>query len=253
MTGTTTSLARESGRDVPDRRGTAARFLAFVRRPRLPDRAAGFSRENLAAVLRLYALDLALMAVLMALASAAIGAGIEMPENEINSLKLTPGMLALIVLFAPAMEEIVFRSWLSGRPGHVLGAIFLIAALVSLALFGTSRPMVALALVSVTLISALLALFTLRRRAPIGWFARFFPLFYALATVTFALVHLFNYKQGAALVLLPLVVPQLIAGAIFGYARVLYGMWANILLHTLHNGTAIGLVLLATEVGVAGT
>ena len=47
---------------------------------------------------------------------------------------------------------------------------------------------------------------------------------------------------------LALVVPQFIAGTIFGYARVQYGFWAGVLLHVLHNGTALGLALLTADV-----
>ena len=64
------------------------------------------------------------------------------------------------------------------------------------------------------------------------------------ASLLFALAHLTNYTQGTALILLPLVVPQLIVGLILGYARVTYGLWSDILLHMLHNGLLIGLVLL---------
>ena len=43
--------------------------------------------------------------------------------------------------------------------------------------------------------------------------------------------------------LLPFVVPQTIAGLIFGFARVRYGMWANIALHGLSNALFLGLTL----------
>ena len=36
-------------------------------------------------------------------------------------------------------------------------------------------------------------------------------------------------------------------GAILGYTRVTYGLWASILLHALHNGAFISLVLLASS------
>ena len=49
--------------------------------------------------------------------------------------------------------------------------------------------------------------------------------------------------------LLPLVLPQFVIGAILGYTRVTYGLWASILLHALHNGAFISLVLLASSAG----
>ena len=69
-------------------------------------------------------------------------------------------------------------------------------------------------------------------------------------SLLFASAHLSNYAQDASPVLLVLVVPQLIAGLIFGYARITYGLWSDMLLHMLHNGLLIGLVVL--QKGVAG-
>ena len=53
----------------------------------------------------------------------------------------------------------------------------------------------------------------------------------------------------ALAVLLPLVSPQLVVGSILGYVRVHYGLWASMMLHGLHNGAAVGAVLLAVSLG----
>jgi cyanate permease len=45
--------------------------------------------------------------------------------------------------------------------------------------------------------------------------------------------------------LIVLVVPQLIAGLIFGYARVTYGLWSDMMLHMMHNGLLVGLIVLS--------
>ncbi|TMM46579.1 CPBP family glutamic-type intramembrane protease [Qipengyuania marisflavi] len=243
MTGETSTLAH-----AKSWRGEAKRVIAFVRRPILPEKAAGISRASLAAVWRLYLLDIALMAVLLAIAGAVLMSGFEFPENEIAGLTLSPRVLALIVLLAPLIEEIGFRSWLSGRPGHVLAAAFLAFALFGLPLvFGDGGSLWFAVSFFGAMVLALGTLYALRKRGQMPWFARAFPLFFAAATISFALIHLFNYQEGTLAVLLPLVLPQLIAGTIFGYARVTYGLWASIVLHMLHNGTAIGLVLLATS------
>ena len=81
------------------------------------------------------------------------------------------------------------------------------------------------------------------------FFARHFAWFYFAGALLFALAHLSNYSQGTALILLPLVVPQLLVGLILGYARVTYGLWSDILLHMMHNGLLIGLVVLEKGVG----
>jgi len=84
----------------------------------------------------------------------------------------------------------------------------------------------------------------LRRHPPMPFFSRHFAWFYIAASLLFALAHLTNYTQGTALILLPLVIPQLIIGLILGYARVTYGLWSDMLLHILHNGLLISLVVM---------
>ena len=91
------------------------------------------------------------------------------------------------------------------------------------------------------------ALYTCVEERPFRWFAAAFPVVFWLVTLAFALVHLANYTDGTLLILLPLVIPQFIAGALFGYARVHYGLWAAMLLHAMHNGTAVALVLVLGE------
>ena len=82
-----------------------------------------------------------------------------------------------------------------------------------------------------------------RSRPAMGWFARVFPLFFWLSTAGFACVHLLNYDEGSLYVLLPLVLPQFVTGSILGYLRVNYGLWAAMLLHALHNGAGMAMVL----------
>src|SRR5690606_37132816 len=93
---------------------------------------------------------------------------------------------------------------------------------------------------------AVVILWRWRRRPAMGWFSRAFPLFFWLSTASFACVHLLNYDEGSLYVLLPLVLPQFVTGSILGYLRVHYGLWAAMLLHSLHNGGGIALVLIGT-------
>lgn len=218
----------------------------FVADPVLPDQASGFSSAALAAVLRLYAIDLALMIVLLSMAGLAVAAGFELPANALEELEIGPAIIFAIVIIAPLAEEIVFRGWLSGRPAHL--ALVLLLAIGALAVpfvggitQGSAIGMV-LAAAGVAAL-AVLAWWNLRQAPPPGWFRVAFRwIFYASAAL-FACAHLLNYAEGGA-VLLALVLPQFIAGLIFGFARVQYGLWASIALHVLHNATFISLALL---------
>jgi membrane protease YdiL (CAAX protease family) len=220
-------------------------FFSFLRRPVLPERVTGVRISALGGTLRLFALDLAMMVMLVSVALAVWLLGVTLPSSVVGELKLGAGLLAVIVIVAPVGEELIFRSWLSGRPGHVAAAAVLVATLGYLLTADLQgRPLQLLGVLAGGSMLALGLAVGLRRRAPFAFFARNFAWFYFGSAAAFALVHLSNYSSGAAHVLLPLVLPQLGAALIFGYARVSYGLWSNILLHMMHNGLLIGLVLL---------
>ena len=242
----------ERGDISPASTGQRPPLAAFLRRPVLPERATGLGVEGLVGVLRLYAVDFAAMSLLGILAMAALAAGFEFPSNSLNEIALTPMVIAAIVLGAPLLEETAFRSWLSGRPGHwlalgVLAAGFFLLTQTDIARSDAPVNVKAIGGALLTGAGAVAALYTLRGRAPFRWFAAAFPVVFWLVTLAFALVHLANYTEGTLLILLPLVIPQFIAGALFGYARVHYGLWAAMLLHAMHNGTAVALVLVLGE------
>ena len=225
-------------------------FAAFLRRPVLPQRMTGIRLKAIGGTLKLFALDLLLMALLVGLVAAATALGFKVPENAIDNLHLSPMILALIVVILPLGEELVFRSWLSGRAGHLIAIVTVIVGVGILVISGPQpHPILAAGDLALTAIVAIGVAFWLRHRAAMPFFARHFAWFYFAGALLFALAHLSNYSQGAALILLPLVVPQLLVGLILGYARVTYGLWSDILLHMMHNGLLIGLVVLEKGVG----
>ena len=107
-----------------------------------------------------------------------------------------------------------------------------------------AHPVLLLGSLAIALMLAAALAFWLRHRPEMPFFARHFAWFYFASALLFASAHLMNYTEGTALILLPLVVPQLIAGLIFGYARVTYGLWSDMLLHMMHNAALIGLVII---------
>lgn len=234
---------------------------AFLRAPRLPERATGPRARAFAAIAQLFALDAALMIALVGVAGLAVALGVEFPESELQNLSWSPRVILLVVLGAPLLEETLFRSPLSGRLGHLLGwALFTTGFLASQALSpasalgaaaggaGAAGASPGAQLGAVLLaggLAAAVSVFVFRGRPPVRGFARLLPLFFWASAVLFASIHLWNYQDGALLFLVPLVLPQLLAGTIFGYARIRYGLWASMLLHALHNGAAVAAVLLS--------
>jgi membrane protease YdiL (CAAX protease family) len=221
-------------------------FAAFLRRPELPGRVTGVRLAAIGRVLQLFALDLVLMAVLLGAIQLATALGFRVPENAIDKLKLTPLILVLVIALLPMAEEIVFRSWLSGRAGHIAAVVVLAIGIAIPVISGPQgQPVLVLGSIGIAGLVAIAIAVWLRKRPAMPFFARHFAWFYFASALVFAAAHLMNYTQGMTLALLPLVVPQLIAGLIFGYARVTYGLWSDMLLHMMHNGLLVGLILLS--------
>ncbi len=199
--------------------------------------------------MRMLVLDLAIMVVLLGMVLIAVLSGFELPANALDDLEMTAPIILGIVVAAPVIEEVIFRSWLSGKPGHVLAIAIVVigvAAMVGVNLTIASPPLVAIIAIG-ALIGSLLAAFLLRKRGQMGWFARAFPWFFWGSTLVFAFIHVFNYEEGSILALLPLVLPQFALGTVCAYLRVNHGLWSAIVLHALHNGTVVLFVLSGLE------
>ena len=222
-------------------------FWPFLKAPALPDRPARLSGAALTSTVRLLLLDLALLAPIVLVAGLAQMAGYQLPDNVFANMPLTGPLITLIVIGAPLMEELLFRSWLSGRPQHIAPPLLIAAALAALILLGPTQPLAAGTTALTALVVAGIAAWRWRGRNPLPFFRRHFRWFYLAATAAFASVHLTNYTEGTALFLLPLVIPQFLTGLVLGYVRVRNGLWSAILLHALHNGVIVGAVLLATR------
>jgi hypothetical protein len=221
-------------------------FAAFLRRPALPERITGIRLRAIGRVLQLFALDLVLMGLILGLIQLATALGFSIPENAIDKLKLTPLLLLLVIAVLPMAEEMVFRSWLSGRAGHMVALVVLAIGVAVPVISGPqAHPILLLGSLAIAALLAVSVAVWLRKRRAMPFFTRQFAWFYFASALLFALAHLMNYSDGITLALLPLVVPQLIAGLIFGYARVTFGLWSDMMLHMMHNGLLVGLIVLS--------
>ncbi|MEL6540828.1 MAG: CPBP family glutamic-type intramembrane protease [Pseudomonadota bacterium] len=223
------------------------RYAGFLKRPALPEM--GAKGTGVRAVLRLLILDMGFMVLFIGIVGALTAMGFEVPANVNNSLE--PGLVTylMVALLIPIAEELIFRSWLNGRPAIIAAVILAVAGLGLVVTGGTLAETtsygniltivgVALAVIGAPLIAALLL-----KRPAFGVFERQFALFYWFSVISFALVHLANYTEGSLIILLPFVLPQFVLGTMLGYLRVHYGLIAAIALHALHNGLLFGLVM----------
>jgi len=237
-----------------------ARYRRFLRTPHLIPGGPQMPGA-LAATGRMLVLDMAFMAVFVAGLGIASAAGFEPPANVNNTLE--PGLLTIIfvVVAAPILEEIVFRSWLSGRAAIIAFVLLALLGLGVLPLVASGFETNAMKLgvgglgLAIGFILAPLAAFLLLRRPVSPVFARFFPWLFWASTVAFALIHLGNYTNASWAmlgILLPLILPQFALGTMLGYLRVHYGLVPAIALHASHNGILFGLAIAGGLGGDAG-
>ncbi|MEO1647664.1 MAG: CPBP family glutamic-type intramembrane protease [Pseudomonadota bacterium] len=236
-----------------------SQFYRFVKSPRLPVEGASHSGAARATG-RMLGLDMVFMVGFIAALGLASALGFTPPENINSTLEPNLFNLFLIVVFAPLGEEILFRSWLSGRPSVIAAVLIAIVGFGLLPALGmrledgTTRQIVLIAGPAMAIVGVPLAGYFLLGKATPGFFRRAFAVLFWLSSIGFALIHLANYTEGSLAILLPLVLPQFALGTMLAYLRVHYGFITALALHALHNALLFGLAVLGglgSEAGAA--
>ena len=222
-------------------RSTAVDLIAFLRAPVPALPATGQERR---------AADVAWLLLLNGLVVAAIAAvlfpvmtllGVEM-SSDMAALFDRPlwQIIALVVIVGPISEELIFREWIVGTGRWLvilagllawLGGSYLLQQ-PELANLGQNAPLV---LMAVLLLAVILGLIRFWKSPVPHWYVRIFPLVFWGQALVFGSVHVFNYAGHNPAAALPFVLPQLVGGLIWGYARIRYGWWANIIMHMVYN------------------
>ncbi|MDE2434836.1 MAG: CPBP family intramembrane metalloprotease [Sphingomonadales bacterium] len=228
----------------PAARAVLREFIAFLRQPRilvpLNLRAEGQARRWAWLTLLLV---FGLLAVLLPLIGAWQKAFNLPAPNAFDGIGAA-WLVPTVVLIAPPIEELLFRGWQRGSASALwLLACAVTASAVLLTLTSPDKALLAAGLLLGALVATPIGWFVLRKRpAPLGWFARGFPVIFYLAAAVFALFHLTNYPR-VSLLAVPLVLPQLWAALVLGYIRQRIGLPAGILAHMVANACSIGLAL----------
>ena len=228
---------------------TTREMAAFVRAPTL---AVPRASDPVGELARLFAINCA--AVLVA-------ALFLFPAMLLSETEMSGGMAAMfdrpawqifliVVIAGPVMEELLFRHWLSGRAAWLI-ALAGIAAWVTggwaLREADAASTTASLVLGAAILVVVAGAVWATRRHGAPAWYARVFPLVFWAQALLFGFVHVFNYDGSNLALLLPFVLPQLIGGLIWGYARLRIGWWANTVMHMAYNLVAVAGVLVIGE------
>jgi membrane protease YdiL (CAAX protease family) len=230
---------------VRDARETLSELWAYLKKPTLRDAQTDWDRRvwiSLAVLILLDALLTIPVTMLLAGYDNFIESGLsrELPSYVAFD---DEGFLELMfwsVLVAPLFEEALFRGWLTGKWKHfVIGSlwiVWIIAASIFMINDDDETAAIFVILMFVILaITAVIAAIQRRDQSISPMLTTHFSRLFWFSAVSFGLIHLTNYEYDNYWLVIPYVLPQFLAGAIWGYARIYYGLWASILLHATSN------------------
>jgi len=157
-------------------------------------------------------------------------------KPEIKSIRSS--LLFSIILF-PILEEFAFRLYLKRNNINVFVSSFLITHMICSAfIFNTnnfSLEQDGFLRILIDSFIAFISLYVYRKEL----FKLKFNFLFYFSVLLFGLVHIYNHDYSNPKVLLFALIiclPQIIAGILFGYTRVKYGIIGSIILHILVNG-----------------
>jgi len=239
--------------DAGDARARAPRFrerlaeaARFVVRPSFPARPTASGHDMARVLLAAGAVHLVLLAgAVLPLWLASRSAGV-LPAPDPAADRLATSALAFLVI-APLLEELVFRSWLTGRVAALrfaaCGFLAMALMLAGVSLLPAHGRSLAWAGAGVALAGLVHWGLTRERRREIpSAFVRHFGGIVWGQALLFGAIHLGNYAAPASPLGLAVVLPQVLGGLILAYIRTRAGLAAAMAYHAGYNGLWLGLV-----------
>jgi membrane protease YdiL (CAAX protease family) len=160
--------------------------------------------------------------------------------NELNSFVFPLGTVLEVVIFAPVIEEVFFRGWLTDKKSVLFASILLVFFYFGINLQGWVIVAIAIILLAV--------LFHLGSTINNLVQRNYLFLFY-FTSIVFGLIHISNFENlKVSWILYPLVTgPQIMFGFIAAHIRNHYGLKYALFYHAWSNGVliTISLILLA--------
>lgn len=233
--------------DAPAR-AWVADIARFIARPSFASAPMAWGRAAALGLVIVFAFDLAIDTLVSLLTDAwDAEAGFlpaELPED------MTPaGDIFASLLLAPLLEELLFRSWLTGRIAALRFAAYGLCTLglliASLLLPPDYALLAAWAGVGVVMAGLIHWGRTRHRDTAVpAWFTRHFHWIVWGSSMLFGLIHLGNYEPLSSPLGLLVVLPQTLGGLLLAYTRTRLGLGAAMLHHAGYNA-----VFLAAEYG----
>lgn len=221
-------------------RARLAEVLGFILRPTFAPASMSLGRGAAIALAAVAAIHAVLAAGAFGLLWLAQRSGGVLPAPDVPTDSLAASPLAFVVI-APVLEELVFRSWLTGRRSALRFAVYGFAAmglmLAGVTLFETYAGPLALAGVAAAFAGLVHWGLTRGRDDSVpGWFVRHFAAVVWGVSLVFGLVHLGNYAALTNPLGVLVVLPQTLGGVLLAYVRTRLGLVTAIAYHAAYNG-----------------
>lgn len=217
-------------------------FVAFVRRPRLDQNldTGVISRNVLSSWLLVFSFAATAISALLALPLIVFSGA--SPGDNLNVVFGQSAIIVIVtvVIFGPLVEEMMFRGWLTGTIHALAGSAIFLAIV-----FGGSwlvRHLIPDAPVLGTQAGAaafgLLASFAIQRKESEvrpAWYKRAFPIAFWSQGIVFGGLHFANLATDSPILSLLAVLPLVVCGWLWGYARIVLGFGTAWILHVAYN------------------
>ena len=218
--------------------------LRFVLRPVFVARPMAWGWQSAASLLVLLALSL-IACLLVHVVLEAINSRAAFLPVRTEPPVISPADLIAPVLFAPVLEEVLFRSWLSGRVAALRFLVYVVVAVaILIANYVVTKgegSWLGIVVIAVVLLGLLHWGLTRKRDAAVpAWFAAQFHWIVWGSTLLFGLVHLGNHAVPTNPLGILVVLPQTLGGLLLAYTRTRLGFLAAVVHHSAFNAVWFG-------------
>ena len=223
------------------------RFWAFLRQPYYTDHAVPVSITPLRWLWQLFRVNfgITLFVTIISVTLAKLIEQLTSLNFHRDHVYSTPYQtLFFLVIFAPIIEEGIFRLSLRLSPFNLAFMIGLVGAYLALPVLSSwfqFNTYIVLAIASCVLFMPTFVL-VIRQASIIEWlyprFKKHFRWIYYFSSISFGFIHLSNFDNITLFhyLLVPLLtLPQLCSGFFWGYIRMRYGIGYSMALHALNN------------------
>lgn len=226
-----------------------ADMIRFILRPRFVDKRVTLTPNEAVAILGLICLTFLTLIPMTFIQALFFGlTGLQPPQSSdaFEALSNSPRFVLIAVVFAPLIEEVLFRSWLGFRRGVLVILPALLLFLTGLGLMSETEPS-ALTQMIVVIAFAAAAFYggkwyvlkpSVAEQRRVLHHA--FPFIFWGTALLFGAMHAANFAPGFPIWAMPVVVlPLIFVGAVLGFVRMRFGFLIGILFHSGYNALVV--------------